>query len=395
MKEMTVNEALKLVQCKPEPAISLYLSTNVQEHNGASRLKGNLQRLYKTAEALIMRTYDMKTRKRLLEPLKRGLAALRLTRSKGGIAVYHSETFTGVVRLPTPVADLAIAADSFHLKPVLRCAQVRRNYYILAFRRKSADLFLVTADAARLVERIELRSSSSSVAEGAKGSIRVMRDEPKVRRQKNLNEMMIKINRQLETSLHGERMPLLLAGPHHKLEAFRGICSYANVLEQDLDSYTEDLDVKTLLNLSEVVVKQHFATMDHMAIVGFRKAQAAGLASTDLNQIAEAAARGQIQSLLIAEDRQVWGRLDRTTGTVVVLQEREDAKSDDLLDDLGELTLLKGAQVTVLPIMDMPGKVAIAAVFRWSDNRNPLPYQLEIAPFRRPPGPHYPIEISA
>jgi len=124
MKDLTISDAMKLVRSETAPAISIYLGTNVNDRDSHSKIRTNLQRLYKTAESLVVRTYDARARERLLQPLKKALANLKLSRSKGGVAIYHSETFTGIVRLPTAVADLAVAADSFHLKPVLRCAQI-------------------------------------------------------------------------------------------------------------------------------------------------------------------------------------------------------------------------------------------------------------------------------
>lgn len=372
MKEMTVSEAMSLVRRQPEPAISLYLGTNLPERDGATRIKSNLQRLYRTAEALVARTHDARMRERLLQPLKKALSALRLTRSRGGIAIYHSAKFTGIVRLPTRVVDLAVAADSFHLKPLLRCAQLRRSYYLLALHKRHAELLMVTADGTRLVETFSLRSSPPPSEVSADASQRLFKEGYRIRRQKDLQASMADLNRQLQTSLHGERLPLVLAGAHHKIEAFRAICSYGHILERSVAGVIDECDHKALVVLSEQVMEQYFAAIDSMAVVAFRRAKAAGLASTDLRQIAAAVARGQVQSLLVAEDRQVWGHLDRNTGCVQVLEQQTDARSDDLLDDIGELTILKGGHVTVLPSLEMPVNSPIAAVLRWSDHAHPL-----------------------
>ena len=395
MKEMTVNEALKLIKSKPAPAISIYLGTNIQDRDGPTRLKSNLQRLYRTAEALIVKTYDGRIRERLLLPLKKGLGALRLTRSKGGLAIYHSENFTGVVRLPTAVSDLAVAAESFHLKPVLRCVQLRRSYYILAFRKKYADLISVSADETKLLARMELRLKHERPAPEDEAPKRWFKEGLKVRRQKDLREAMTTLNRQLESFWQGERLPLLLAGAHHQQEAFRARCSYMNLMERGLVGCVDDFDLTALAGLSTSFMEQHFSEFDDHAVVAFRKAESSGLVSTDLRQIAEAAARGQVQSLLIAEDRQVWGRFDRESGGVQILEQRSDATSDDLLDDIAELTILKGGKVTVLPTMQMPGNCRISAVLRWSDTPRAIPAQHTYRPVGRPPGREQITELGA
>lgn len=373
MKTMTVNEAVKLVKAKSAPAISLYLSTDVQEKDETAKLRHNLQRLYKTAEDLIMRTYSGKTRERLLIPLKKALSLVGLRRAKGGIGIYHSEEFTGIVRLPTITSDLAVAADSFHIKPALRCAQSRRSYFLLALRKKHADLYMITADGTRLVDRIAFKLSQDRQMTADRGNKPWLMDVIRLRKRKDLRESMEQINRQLESHWLGERMPLLLAGPHHQQDAFRESCSYMYLLERGLDGYVDDHDMEALTNLSLNTMEQYFNSLDDSSVVAFRKAETSGLATTNLEEIARAAARGQIHSLLIAEDRQIWGHLDKITGAIHVIENRSSATADDLLDDLAELTLNKNGGVTVLPSMRMPRNQLIAAVLRWSDSPKAMP----------------------
>jgi len=372
MKTMTVNEAAKLVKVKSAPAISLYLATDVADKDSATKLRINLHRLYKTAEALVARSYDLKTRDRLLQPLKKALSMVGLRRAKGGIGIYHNEHFTGIVKLPTVTSDLAVAADSFHVKPVLRCVQSRRNYYLLALRKKHADLFLVTADGTKKIERIALKLPQDRQL-SVERSKHWLVDGIGIRRQKDLKETMEQLNRQLERNWHGERIPLMLAGPHQQQLTFRDVCSYTNLLERGISGYVGDLDTDALTNLSLNTMEYYFEELDNRSVVAFRRAEGSGLATTNLEEIAKAAARGQIQSLLVAEDRQVWGHLDRETGTIEVLDQPGQTTADDLLDDLAELTLNKGGVVTVLPSIRMPKNHLIAAVLRWSDTPVAMP----------------------
>lgn len=368
MKEMTVNEALQMAKVSGEPAISLYVATNVTEADGVGKIRKNLHRLYKTVESVVAKTHESGKRERLLRPLQKALGALRLSRSKGGIAIYHTERFTGVVKLPTAVHDLAVASDSFHIKPVLRAAQLRRTYHILAFRKKFVDLIQVTADETKLIERINLGINSQRKADDFDQPRRIFRDNLKVKRQRDLKAAMTTLNQQLQAYLHGQRSPLLLAGPHHWQEAFRNVCTYLNLLPRGMEGNVDSLDLHGLGNLSSMVMEPYFAEIDLQSLVAFQRAEASGLGSLNLRQIAEAAARGQVLSLLIADDRQIWGRLDRDSGEVRIVDQRVDAATDDLLDDIAELVLAKGGKVTVLPSSEMPSRQPIAAVLRWSDS---------------------------
>lgn len=206
---------------------------------------------------------------------------------------------------------------------------------------------------------------------------------------------MTTLQRQLDSYLQGDRLPLLLAGPHHQQEAFRAVSSYANLVERGMVGYIEDVDMKSLAGMSESIMEQYFSAFDAHALVAFHKARASGLATTNLKKIAEAAARGQVQSLLIAEDRHVWGHIDKETGSVRVLEQRTDATADDLLDDIAEMILVKGGRVTVLPSVQMPERQAIGAVLRWSDSSYPLLNRQIEGAIARPPRRETRIEASA
>lgn len=373
MKMMTVREAAQLAKAQTTPAISLYLTTDVADKDSSNKLRLNLQRLYRTAETLIARTYDANKRERLLESLKKALSRLGLRRAKGGIGIYHSENFTGLVRLPTVTTDLVVAAESFHIKPVLRCVQARRSYYLLALRKRRVELLLVTADGTVEVARVPLMMPKERELPTGRGNKHWLLDGVRMRRQRDFLDAMEQVNQQLSSSWAGQRLPLLLAGPHYLQEAFRDTCQYIHLLERGISSYIEDLDTEALTNLSVASMEHYFAELDQRSVMIFAKAEASGLGTTNLQEIAKAAARGQIQSLLIAEDRHIWGHLDRDTGCVEVLEQRGEANADDLLDDLAELTLNKGGSVTVLPSIRMPKNQLIAAVLRWSDTPSAMP----------------------
>jgi hypothetical protein len=370
MKEMTVGEAVKLTKTKSAPAISIYLKTDHRDRDGLTKIRANLARLYKSVEALVARTYDGRTKERLLEPLKRSLADLRLTPSKGGIAIYHNEHFTGMVKVPTSVPDLAIAAESFHLKPMFRCAQVRRNYYLLALRKRCADLYMVTPDDTRKLDRIELtrKWEDSNIESDRSGVRRWFKGGRKTGKQRDPSQVMAVLNQQLSTRFQGERCPLVIAGSHNDQMSFRKSCQYPYVLERGLIEDIDYMDQKALADQASQIVEQYFNETDEKVISQFRKATMSGLALSDLKEIAYAVARGQVQNLLIAEDRHIWGHLDRETGATEILKERHDATSDDLLDDIAELTLLKGGSVTVLQSFQMPGGDPIGAILRWNDS---------------------------
>lgn len=365
-REMTVNEALRLIKNENGPAISIYVGTDRKENESPGGIRHNLQKLYRSTEHLLSRVYDARTRERLLMPLRRALSLLYVSPAKGGVAIYHSATFTGVVRLPMPVSDLAVASDSFHVKPLLRCLQLRRKYFILAFRKRKAELISVSVEGVASLAQFDIKHEAESPAFHGEKSRREINNALKVRKQKVIRESLGSIARQLDSYWPKERGPVVLAGPDHLQAMFRTESATQNLLDVGISQAVDDLDPKGIAALADGIIEDHFAAMDREAVPAFKRAQAAGLASTDIHKIAEAAAVGQVQSLLIAEDRHVWGHLDRETGQIQLLVRKEDEPADDLLDDIAELTLRNGGKVTVLPAHQIPGGHLIVAVLRWS-----------------------------
>ena len=113
----------------------------------------------------------------------------------------------------------------------------------------------------------------------------------------------------------------------------------------------------------QLVETQHQARLatlaDEIAV-----AKSKGLGSDDLAEVAEAAAAGRVATLLIEADRQIVGRLDRSTGRIEDA-ELGDPQVDDLLDDLGELVAKMGGRVLVIPAEQMPGRTGLAATYRY------------------------------
>lgn len=365
MKEMSISEALSLVRVGRTPAISLYLRTNVDEREGVAALRNNLTRLYEKAASLVESSYEPGLRERLLRPLANRLASLRLKRRRGGLAIYHTENFTGLVQLPNAVDNLAVASESFHLKPLWRSQQLSRSFYVLALRRKQHELLLVSDTG---VTRVAAYSMPTAEQVGGEVVLRRWINGAATKRRPTMFKGdMRAVVRSLESYWLADRRPLLLAGPHHLIESVRGQTSYGNIVKQTIARNLDGFSAKALVRLARPIMERYFEAIDEQAVVQFRKAEVSGLAATKIQAIAAAAAAGQVHTLLVAADRHVWGHLDRETGSVVFASSHEQVATDDLLDDIAELVILKGGRVTVLPILQMPDYHAIAATLRWSD----------------------------
>ena len=90
------------------------------------------------------------------------------------------------------------------------------------------------------------------------------------------------------------------------------------------------------------------------------------LTISDIELIAAAAAEGRIDHLWIARDAQIWGTLDRNRGIIrSVSLEQQDGTDDDLLDDIAQMTLRHGGDVSVVDVNSLPRETLALAAVRW------------------------------
>ncbi len=96
----------------------------------------------------------------------------------------------------------------------------------------------------------------------------------------------------------------------------------------------------------------------------FGNARAAGKGSDALEDVAAATAQGRVRTLVINADRRVGGHVDPVSGALTRADE-SDPSVDDVLDDLAELALQRGAAVLVVPGDIHPTQTGLAAIYRY------------------------------
>lgn len=103
-----------------------------------------------------------------------------------------------------------------------------------------------------------------------------------------------------------------------------------------------------------------------------------GQIKSNLFQITRAAARGDVRHLVVAEDRQIFGHIDETQGGLSLHPCDLNAYDDDILDDLAQLVMRAGGQVSVRPQAEIPGAKAALAFVR-SPRRGRMRWHRELS----------------
>ncbi|HXL14545.1 MAG TPA: hypothetical protein VN972_00550, partial [Methylomirabilota bacterium] len=110
-------EALRsLLADGPGPRLSLYLPTH-RRHPDWKQDPVRYRALLHQAKGLLETRYKSRDAEAFLEPLRR-LEQDRLWEFPlDGLAFFRSESGTAAYRLPIPVPELVVVADTYHTKP--------------------------------------------------------------------------------------------------------------------------------------------------------------------------------------------------------------------------------------------------------------------------------------
>jgi hypothetical protein len=379
---LTIETLAELAAVHQPPFLSLYQATHRQyPENQQDPIR--FRHLVKALETSLQQKYPAIETQRLLEPFEalahdQNFWAYTLD----GLAVLGGPGLFQVFQLPRPVADLAIVADSFHLKPLRRFLQSVGRYQILGLSLSTIQLFEGSRDTLDEIEPAagvprtitealgdELTEPHQTVASyggvgGANTPMHHGHGGKKDAVQIDAERFFRAIDRAvLAHHSQPSGLPLILAAlpEHHHL--FRQVSQNPFLMAVGLPINPDALTLDELRERAwQVVEPQYQAQLAAMADE-FAAAKSKGLGSDDLVQVAQAAAAGRVATLLIESNRQIAGRLDSTTGRIDVA-DLSNPQVDDLLDDLGDLVGKMGGRVLVIPTEQMPGQTGLAATYR-------------------------------
>ena len=126
--------------CDP-PCLSLYQPTH-RHHPDNQQDPIRFRNLVRDLEESLQKQFSKDEIQPLLEPFI-ALAEDRdfWNHTFDGLAVLGSKSTFRVYKLQRPVVALAVVAESFHLKPLVRILQSADRYQVLGLRLKEAKLF--------------------------------------------------------------------------------------------------------------------------------------------------------------------------------------------------------------------------------------------------------------
>jgi hypothetical protein len=304
-----------------------------------------------------------------------------------GLAVLANGDKFKVYRLQRPVPDIAIVADSFHTKPLLRMIQSADQFQILALDRHELTLYQGNRDA---IDEVPLSEDVPTTIEEALGEelteehLTVATYGGSARGRAMIHghgskkeELDIDTERFfraidkaiLEHHSNPSGLPLLLAALPEYHGLFRKLSNNHHLMDTALDKHPDSLDKEELRKRAWQAVEPQYLKRLQGLVDKYENGKAHGRGSDDIGEIARAAVAGQVATLLLDADKQKAGVIDPETGNID-FEDLDNPHIDDVFDDLGELVLKMGGEVIIVPAERMPTDSGAAAVYRFSSEPN-------------------------
>jgi hypothetical protein len=382
MPSLATEYPIALLEPPEPPCLSLYQPTH-RRHPENQQDVIRFRNLVRALETSLRQKYPTREIRPLLEPfVTLGADQDFWNHALDGLAVFGATGVFHVYQVQRPVPELAVAADSFHIKPLLRIVQSADRYQVLAVDRKGIRLFEGNRD---VLDEIEIAPgvprtltdalgsdltqphlTMASYRAGAKGAAtRYGHGSKKDEVDRDTERFFRAVDRAvLEKHSQPSKLPLVLSAlPQHQA-VFRRVSHNPYLVAGSVDVHADSLSIQGLRERAWAVLQPHYLAQLDRLVGEFQEAEAKGVGTDDLAAIATAAAAGRVAVLLVDADQHVPGRLDRVNGRIeFAILAQPDV--DDLLDDLGELVLAQQGRVVVVPAGRMPVRSGAAATFRF------------------------------
>lgn len=388
MRQFTQDQLKELINAKDAPSISMYLPTH-RCHPENLQDPIVYRNLVRSVEQSLAANYDTQDHQPLLDRFSALAHDTNFWNHRtDGLAILGSSAIFQMFDLQRPVKELAVVADSFHVKPLIRMMQATDRYQVLGLNRHQAKLYEGNRDA---LDEIDLADAVpknieealgkeltephlTAASYGGAGGPGSAHGEPSMLHGHGGKKDEVDIDNErffraidraiLEHHSRPSGLPLLLAAlpEHHAL--FRKVSHNPFLLAEGVNYDPTSISAVRLCQEAWAAIEPQYLQKLERLNDDFQLAESKQLGSTDLSDIAQALIAGRVSKLMIESGRQMAGRVDSTTG-MIEFGELDHPRVDDLLDDLAELTIKMGGEVIVVPAERSGTATGAAAIYRF------------------------------
>ncbi len=366
------------------PCVSIYLPTHeagAEIQQDPIRLKNQLSEAEKQLKQLEAASGESIDVKKMLQPAMDLLENQDFWQhQQAGLALFLSPDSFYYYRLPLIFESFTIVGDRFHTKPLVPLLSEDGQFYVLAASQNQVALYQATHHQVRSVDlgdapsslEVALRyddpeESFQGHGTGRGGSRQVFHGQGSGKDSENTDILRFfqMVSDGVEKTLARQSAPLVFVGLDFLFPIYQQASKYPHLMENAVDFQPDQLSPEEIRDRALKIVEPYFSTNRKEAIEKYGSLLDKNQATQDIEQILNAAANGQIETLMIADDaKHLWGTFDTTSRKATYHNERQ-ADSQDLVDWATTQALQTDAEVYVMPREELPADTDAVATLRY------------------------------
>ncbi|MEX2174032.1 MAG: hypothetical protein WD872_06700 [Pirellulaceae bacterium] len=382
MAKSVAKELDEVLAQQGSPCLSLYQPTYRQPPQQAQN-PIRYRNLLKQLTATLHDRFDKQVADECIAPLSSLADDPALFKpTLDGLAVLSCPGFLRVFKLHEAVPEMALVANSFHIRPLIRIFQTTDRFQVLGISEGSVRLFegnrnvleeLEPGDGVprTMMEALPEEYTDPSMPPGIDPQSREGFGGPVIHvaprsRVDNYHTDVQRFFRVVDRAMteHHSRptgLPLVLAALPQHHATFRGVSENPFLVDTAIDADPEGLSADEIRQRAwQLLEPQYLARLERLR-EEFQAGQSKHLADDDLPKLADAAAMSRVRTLLVDASKHQAGRIDVATGKV----EWNGDEHEDVYDGLAELVLRRGGEVLVVPSERMPMPTGVAGIYRF------------------------------
>jgi len=350
-----------LIESKEGQHLTAYLTN----HQNIFHLRRQLRETLDIAYDYLSPVMNPDALVRFLAPIHNIIEDTKLLKNiKGNVGIFRNENSFRILSLPVDVDQTCVLATSFHIKPLLRWIQYDREFLFLGISEGTASLYQGNQNSFTLIDTIIFPAILQKSTESSSY------EELKKRRLKSIkyNETVEWLNEWIFSLTKNIKPPLFVAGVKELTNVFLKESRYQNTVRQPIwPSYSQEKIGEICFEIRSFLRKEAKNDLEH-ALIEFYQAEDYNLASKNIFQIAKAAIKGKVRKLIIADEINIFGKIDKKSGGLAVHPADLDHEDDDILDDLAQEVLARGGEVIVAKREEIPKGRPILAILERPDS---------------------------
>lgn len=299
-----------------------------------------------------------------------------------GLAILVNKKNCIVYKLREPVKELAIVANSYYVKPLIKAFQALEQYQVLGLSRENFNLYqgnrygfeelVIDEDQPKTMEDVlgdqKTESYLSHGSYGGTGAPTMYHghDDPKQEADKDTEKYFRYVDQFVyEHYSKKAKLPLILIALSQYHSYFRTLSNNPYLIQEGIDKSIESMNLSEIrASVADVIERINKEKYEKNA-EAYAQANANSLGASDIAQIAKAAFEGRVKTIMIEEDKIVSGSLDFETGKIT-FGDIDKPDNSDVINELVQLVLLNGGEVLVLSKAHMPSETGVAAIYRYN-----------------------------